>query len=156
VLALKLSPAILVEALLDPAWLAEYFLGMPMLESWRAYAPAGATAQEVATFFRSQSPSTQTWATIVAMRRHWHGRFVLKSIQHPNDARRAVYEGIDGVIVSNHGGKSFDPLPSPLATLPAMCDAVGERVPVMSDSGIRRGWEILVALVPVVPSLRSA
>ena len=47
---------------------------------------------------------------------------------------------------SNHGGKSFDALPSPLVTLPAVCGAVAGRVPVMFDSGIRRGWEILVAI----------
>ena len=148
VLPLKMPPAILAESLLHPAWLAEYFGGggMPMLESWREYAPAGANAQEVATFFRSQSPSTQTWSTLAAMRRRWRGKFVLKGIQHPDDARRALDHGMDGIIVSNHGGKSFDALPSPLATLPAVREAIGDRVPVMFDSGIRRGWEILVAL----------
>jgi len=148
VLPLKMPPAILLEALLHPAWLAEYLLGggMPMLESWRDYAPAGASAEEVATFFRSQSPATQTWSSISDMRRRWPGRMVLKGIQHPNDAVRAIDAGIDGIVVSNHGGKSFDALPSPLATLPAVCGAVAGRVPVMFDSGIRRGWEILVAI----------
>ena len=147
-LPIRMPPAILMEALLHPAWLAGYFLGggMPMLESWRDYAPPGASAQAVAAFFRSQSPSTQTWASIADMRRKWSGKFVLKGIQHADDARRAVDSGIDGVIVSNHGGKSFDALPSPLTTLPSVCAAVGDRVPVMFDSGIRRGWEILVAL----------
>jgi L-lactate dehydrogenase (cytochrome)/(S)-mandelate dehydrogenase len=70
----------------------------------------------------------------------------MKGIQHPDDAVRAVEAGMDGIIVSNHGGKSFDPLPSPLTTLPGICRAVGDRVPVMFDSGIRRGWEMLVAL----------
>ena len=148
VLPLKMPPAILLEALLHPAWLAEYFLGggMPMLESWRDYAPAGSSSQAVATFFRSQSPATQTWESVASMRRKWPGKFVLKGIQHPDDALRAVDAGIDGIIVSNHGGKSFDALPSPLTTLPSVVAAVGDRVPVMFDSGIRRGWEILVAL----------
>jgi len=70
---------------------------------------------------------------------------VLKGIQHPDDATRAIDEGIDGLIVSNHGGKSFDPLPSPLVTLPGVRAAAAGRIPVMFDSGIRRGAEILVA-----------
>jgi L-lactate dehydrogenase (cytochrome)/(S)-mandelate dehydrogenase len=148
VLPLKMPPAILLEALTHPAWLFEYVTGggMPMLESWREYAPPRSSAEEVATFFRSHSPSTQTWASVAEMRRHWPGKIVMKGIQHPDDAVRAVEAGMDGIIVSNHGGKSFDPLPSPLTTLPDICRAVGDRVPVMFDSGIRRGWEMLVAL----------
>jgi isopentenyl diphosphate isomerase/L-lactate dehydrogenase-like FMN-dependent dehydrogenase len=148
VLPLKLPPAILMEALLHPAWLVEYFGGggMPMLESWRDYAPAGSSAGEVATFFRSQSPATQTWESIAAIRKNWPGKFVLKGIQHPEDASRALDAGIDGIIVSNHGGKAFDALPSPLTTLPGVVRAVRGRTPVMFDSGIRRGWEVLVAM----------
>lgn len=147
ILPLKMPLPIMLEALLHPGWLIEYFGhgGMPMMGSWREYAPTGSNAEAVATFFRSQSPSTQTWASIAAMRRRWPGRFVLKGIQHPDDARRAIDEGIDGIIVSNHGGKVFDPLPSPLVTLPGVRDAVGGRIPVMFDSGIRRGAELLVA-----------
>lgn len=147
ILPLKLPLPIMLEALLHPGWLLEYFRhgGMPMMGSWRDYAPAGSNAEAVATFFRSQSPSTQTWASIAAMRRRWPARFVLKGIHHPDDARRAIDEGIDGIIVSNHGGKVFDPLPSPLVTLPGVRDAVAGRVPVMFDSGLRRGAEILVA-----------
>jgi isopentenyl diphosphate isomerase/L-lactate dehydrogenase-like FMN-dependent dehydrogenase len=147
ILPLKMPLPIMLEALLHPGWMLEYFGngGMPMMGSWRDYAPAGSTAEQVATFFRSQSPSTQTWASIAAMRRIWPGKFVLKGVQHPDDATRAIDEGIDGLIVSNHGGKSFDPLPSPLVTLPGVRAAVAGRIPVMFDSGIRRGAEILVA-----------
>jgi isopentenyl diphosphate isomerase/L-lactate dehydrogenase-like FMN-dependent dehydrogenase len=147
ILPLRMPLPIIMEALRHPAWLREYFGhgGMPMMGSWRDYAPAGSNAEAVATFFRTQSPSTQTWATVATMRKRWKGRFVLKGVQHPDDARRAIDEGIDGIIVSNHGGKVFDPLPSPLVTLPAVRDAVAGRLPVMFDSGIRRGAEVLVA-----------
>jgi isopentenyl diphosphate isomerase/L-lactate dehydrogenase-like FMN-dependent dehydrogenase len=118
---------------------------MPMMESWRNYAAAGAGAEEVATFFRSQSPAMQTWQHIADMRRSWGGKLVLKGIQHPADAERAIGEGIDGLIVSNHGGKAFDALPSPLAVLPGVRQVVADRIPVMFDSGIRRGSEILIA-----------
>ncbi len=146
-LPLRMPASILLETLLHPAWLMEYVGkgGMPMMESWRNYAAAGAGAEEVATFFRSQSPAMQTWQHIADMRRSWGGKLVLKGIQHPADAERAIGEGIDGLIVSNHGGKAFDALPSPLAVLPGVRQVVADRIPVMFDSGIRRGSEILIA-----------
>jgi isopentenyl diphosphate isomerase/L-lactate dehydrogenase-like FMN-dependent dehydrogenase len=101
--------------------------------------------QDVANFFRSQSPCVQTWRDVETLRRQWRGRLVLKGIQHPGDALRAVEAGVDGIIVSNHGGKSFDPLPSPLETLPMIRQAVGDALVVMLDSGIRRGSDILIA-----------
>jgi L-lactate dehydrogenase (cytochrome)/(S)-mandelate dehydrogenase len=147
VLPLRLRLPILLEALTHPGWIMEYLGagGMPMLESWREYAPSGASPGDVAAFFRSQSPSIQTWDSLAQVRAAWAGKLVLKGIQHPDDARRAAEAGVDGLILSNHGGKSFDPLPSPLASLPAIRTAVGDRLPVMLDSGIRRGWEMLVA-----------
>lgn len=147
VLPLRLRPDIVIEAAAHPGWVIEYLTsgGMPMMKSWEPYAPAGASAGDVAAFFRSQSPSIQTWRSVGALRAAWKGRFVIKGIQHPDDARRAVEAGVDGIIVSNHGAKSFDALPSPLTTLPAVKAAVGNRVPVMFDSGIRRGWEMIVA-----------
>jgi isopentenyl diphosphate isomerase/L-lactate dehydrogenase-like FMN-dependent dehydrogenase len=145
-LPLRLPLPIIVEALRHPAWLREYLAGgMPMMQSWHDYAPEGATAAQVAAFFRSQSPSIQDWRSIARMRERWRGRFVLKGIQHPDDATRAIDAGVDGIVVSNHGGKSFDSLPSPLATLPGIRLAVRHRIPVMMDSGIRRGSEILIA-----------
>lgn len=146
-LPLRLRPAILLEALTHPAWIAHYLRagGMPFMDTWARYAGPGKNAAEVAAFFRSQSPSIQTWADIERLRREWKGTFILKGIQHPDDAVRAADLGIDGIIVSNHGAKSFDPLPSPLETLPAVKAAIGGRIPVMMDSGVRRGYHALIA-----------
>lgn len=146
-LPLRLRLRTVIEALKHPAWVLEYLRhgGMPMMDTWARHAGEGKNAGEVAAFFRSQSPSVQTWRELDAIRRRWPGRFVLKGVQHPADARRAVDAGVDGLIVSNHGGKSFDPLPSPLETLPAVKAAVGNKVPVMLDSGIRRGSDMLIA-----------
>lgn len=144
----KMPWGIVLEALLHPAWLIEYLRagGMPVMRSWSKYAKPGATGLEVATFFRSQSPSIQTWRDLDRMRSAWPGKLLLKGIQHPDDAKRAVAAGIDGIIVSNHGGKSFDPLPSPLTTLPAIKNALRDTsVPVMLDSGVRRGSDIVIA-----------
>jgi L-lactate dehydrogenase (cytochrome)/(S)-mandelate dehydrogenase len=143
----QLHPSLLAEALTHPSWLIEYIVrgGMPVLQNWLPYAGAHASGIEVARFFRSQSPSVQTWRDLEALRARWHGKLIIKGIQHPDDARRAADIGVDGVIVSNHGGKACDRLPSPLDTLPCVVAAVGSRIAVMFDSGIRRGADIVIA-----------
>jgi L-lactate dehydrogenase (cytochrome)/(S)-mandelate dehydrogenase len=71
---------------------------------------------------------------------------VVKGILHPDDARRAADIGVDGIIVSNHGGRQLDRAPASLEALPAIKKAVGDRVTLMLDSGVRRGADILIAL----------
>ncbi|MCB9993487.1 MAG: alpha-hydroxy-acid oxidizing protein [Hyphomicrobiaceae bacterium] len=146
-LPLRLPLPIMLEALTHPGWLFDYFRagGMPMMESWRDYAPKGSNAGAVAGYFRQQSPSDQTWESLNTIRKLWPGKFVVKGIQHPEDAHRCAEEGVDGIIVSNHGGKAFDPLPSPLTVLPHVKARVAGRLAVMFDGGIRRGWHMLVA-----------
>ena len=64
---------------------------------------------------------------------------------HPDDALLAVNMGVDGIVISNHGGKALDRAPAPLEALPAIKAALGDRVPIMLDSGVRRGSDIVVA-----------
>ncbi len=144
---MRLSLRMVVDALMHPAWLLEYLRhgGMPRMENWARFLPEGASGDDVATFFRSQSPCVQTWRDLDQLRSAWPGKLILKGIQHPDDALRGEQAGVDGIIVSNHGGKSFDPLPSPLETLPMVAQALGGRLPVMLDSGIRRGSDIVIA-----------
>lgn len=71
---------------------------------------------------------------------------LLKGVLTPEDAVRAMETGIDGIIVSNHGGRNLDTLPSAIEALPRVANAVGGRIPVLMDSGIRRGTDILMAL----------
>ncbi|MBD0735361.1 alpha-hydroxy acid oxidase [Streptomyces sp. CBMA29] len=71
---------------------------------------------------------------------------VLKGVLHPADARRAVDEGVQALIVSNHGGRQLDAAPATVEALPAVVDAVGGRVPVLLDGGVRGGSDVVVAL----------
>ncbi|MGK5550696.1 lactate 2-monooxygenase [Actinomadura kijaniata] len=87
-----------------------------------------------------------TWADLAFLREHWDGPIALKGIQHPDDARRAVDAGMDGVIVSNHGGRQVDGAVASLDALPAVADAVGNRIAVLFDSGIRTGADAAKAL----------
>ena len=71
---------------------------------------------------------------------------LLKGVLSPEDARRAIDYGVDGIVVSNHGGRNLDLLPATIDALPRIAEAVGGRIPVLLDSGIRRGTDVLAAL----------
>ncbi|MBV9861527.1 MAG: alpha-hydroxy-acid oxidizing protein [Alphaproteobacteria bacterium] len=147
--ALSLKPSILAEALSHPGWVIEYLRhgGVPYLENWQPYAANGASAEEVMNFSRSQVPHhQQTWRDLETYRRLFPRNLIVKGIMHPADAVRAAEIGVDGIIVSNHGGRQLDQAPASLDVLPAIRAAVGDRVRLMLDSGVRRGADILIAL----------
>jgi isopentenyl diphosphate isomerase/L-lactate dehydrogenase-like FMN-dependent dehydrogenase len=88
----------------------------------------------------------RTWDRLPFLREHWDGPIVLKGIQHPDDARRAADAGMDGVVVSNHGGRQVDGAVASLEMLPEVAEAVGDRLEVLFDSGVRTGADVLKAL----------
>ena len=144
---LKLTLKSKLEACRHPGWLIEFMrLGPPMLSNWQAYAPQGATASEVVEFVRTQMPTPVLWQDIEAFRRLWPGKLVLKGIMHPDDATRAAAMGVDGIMVSNHGARQLDRAPAPIEVLPAIHAAVGDKMTVMYDGGIRRGSDVITAL----------
>jgi L-lactate dehydrogenase (cytochrome)/(S)-mandelate dehydrogenase len=139
----------LVEALGHPAWVWEYIRhgGTPMVENWQPYAPPGASPSDVLAFNRTQLPNYgQTWKDFERYRKLFPRKIVLKGIMHPADAVRAAELGCDGIMVSNHGARQLDQAPSPLDVLPAIKAAVGDKLTIMLDSGVRRGADILIAL----------
>jgi isopentenyl diphosphate isomerase/L-lactate dehydrogenase-like FMN-dependent dehydrogenase len=87
-----------------------------------------------------------TWQYIDAMRKMIKGPLIIKGILEPEDARLAIEHGADSIIVSNHGGRSMDYGPSTLEVLPEIVAAVNGRIPIIFDSGIRRGGDIFKAL----------
>ncbi len=144
---LKMTWQTKLEALTHPGWLLEYMrTGTPLIENWAPYAGAGANADQVADFVAHQMPSIPTWEDLEKFRKLWPRHLVVKGILHPDDARRAADIGVDGIIVSNHGGRQLDRAPASLEALPAIRKAVGDRVTIMLDSGVRRGADILIAL----------
>ena len=84
-----------------------------------------------------------TWEDIAWVRENWSGRLVVKGVLDPEDARRAADVGVDGVIVSNHGGRQLDSVPSTARALPAIADAVGNQVEVLVDGGVRSGLDVV-------------
>jgi isopentenyl diphosphate isomerase/L-lactate dehydrogenase-like FMN-dependent dehydrogenase len=86
------------------------------------------------------------WDGVRKLRDRWPGKFVLKGILHPEDAERALAMGADGIVVSNHGGRAFDCSMASMEALPAIVDAVGGRMTVFLDSGVRRGSDVVKAV----------
>jgi isopentenyl diphosphate isomerase/L-lactate dehydrogenase-like FMN-dependent dehydrogenase len=97
-------------------------------------------------FARMFADPTKTWSDLAFLREHWDGPIVLKGILHPDDARRAADVGMDGIVVSNHGGRQVNGSIAALDALPAIAAAVGDRLEVLFDSGIRTGDDIVKAL----------
>jgi L-lactate dehydrogenase (cytochrome) len=87
-----------------------------------------------------------SWNDVEWIKKRWGGKLILKGIMDPDDARRAVDSGADALIVSNHGGRQLDGAPSAIRALPPIVEAVGSRIEVWMDGGIRSGQDVLKAI----------
>jgi L-lactate dehydrogenase (cytochrome) len=83
-----------------------------------------------------------TWDDVRLLRRHWRGTMLLKGVLRVDDALTALSHGVDGIVVSNHGARNLDAGPGPTDVLPAIVEAVGGRMAILADSGVRRGADI--------------
>lgn len=103
-------------------------------------------ASVASVVFDHLMPAAPSWEDVEWLRRHTRLPLLLKGVAHPDDARLALRAGADGLVVSNHGGRALDTVPSTAALLPAVATAVEGRVPLLVDGGIRRGTDVLKAL----------
>lgn len=106
---------------------------------------AGSASMQAALLARSMDRSL-VWESLRWLRSEWNGPLLLKGVLHDGDARLALDHGVDGLIVSNHGGRQSDASPSAISALPKVVAAVGGRIPIFMDSGIRRGTDIAKAI----------
>jgi 4-hydroxymandelate oxidase len=120
----------------DPGWFSDDHTPMYGLTSPTA---SGRAATEL-------WDSSLSWVDLSWIRSVSSLPIVLKGVLRVDDAERAAAEGIDAVIVSNHGGRQLDAAPATLTVLPPIADAVGDRMPVLVDGGIRRGTDVMIAL----------
>ena len=148
-LPLRPSLRLALDGLAHPRWLAGTLArtllrsGVPHFENFSAER-GGPIIAEAGGMPRARRDA-MSWADIAWMRSVWKGRLVIKGILNPADASRAAAEGVDGIIVSNHGGRQLDGAAAPLCVLPEIVAAAGDLV-VMMDGGIRRGTDVLAAL----------
>ncbi|GAA4341467.1 alpha-hydroxy acid oxidase [Variovorax defluvii] len=103
------------------------------------------TMRSMSEWTNRQFDPTLSWEDVAWIRKRWGGRLILKGIQDVEDARLAVNSGADAVIVSNHGGRQLDGAPSSISALPAIAEAVGHRIEVHMDGGVRSGQDVLKA-----------
>jgi len=127
----------------SPAYFAALMRhGQPRFGNLKPYTKDDADVNEVAAFVRREMGGAFTWEEIAKYRERWKRPLVVKGILHPADAEKCVALGVDGIIVSNHGGRQVEGLPAAIDALPAIARAVGSRARVMLDSGIRSGLDV--------------
>lgn len=105
-----------------------------------------AALESVEVQAREFMQSSLTWDDVAWIRDNWRGRLYLKGILRPDDAVRAADLGFDGIVVSNHGGRQLDYAQASLDALPGIATAVGDRIQVLLDGGVRRGTDVVKAL----------
>lgn len=105
--------------------------------------PSAGTPQAFQAWVAGQFDPSVTWDDVACVREHWNGHLVVKGVLDPDDARRAIDAGVDGIVVSNHGGRQLDSVPSTVRALPDVVDAVAGRADVLVDGGIRTGLDVV-------------
>jgi L-lactate dehydrogenase (cytochrome) len=127
-----------------PRWIREVGIGgRPLIFGNLAKAvPDASSPAAFRDWVDSQFDPSVTWKDIAWVREKWSGRLVVKGVLDPEDARRAVDAGVDGIVVSNHGGRQLDAVPSTVRALPDVVDAVGDDVEVLVDGGVRTGLDV--------------
>jgi len=145
-LPFRMTPKMLMELATRPAWcLATAKAGTPRFRSMEKYMPAKSDDQSLAAFMAQQITAGLDEDLMGRIRAAWKGRLVVKGVMTPETALAAIGCGADGLIVSNHGGRQLDAAPATLEVLPSIAGAVAGQVPVMLDSGIRGGTDIVRA-----------
>ncbi|MGW0998184.1 alpha-hydroxy acid oxidase [Streptomyces sp. NPDC002520] len=141
----RLGPFIRAGALARPRWLAG-FLRSGRITFANFHPESSGVPLDTATFAARNFDPAFSWADVERLRNCWTGPLVLKGISNPLDAARARAEGVDGVVLSNHGGRQLDASLPPLLLLADVRARVGPDYPVYVDSGIRRGSDIALAI----------
>ena len=134
-----------LDLLSHPGWLVDVPVkGKPLTFGNLAKAvPGGRTPEDFKAWVDSQFDPSVTWEDIAWVREHWKGKIVVKGVLDPEDGRRACDAGVDGLIVSNHGGRQLDSVPSTAVALPGIAEAVGDDIDVLSDGGVRTGLDVV-------------
>jgi len=143
----RLTLSGVVQFAVKPVWGINYLtherFRLPQLD---AHIDMGGDAMSIGRYFTEMLDSSMDWDDVARMVREWDGQFCLKGVMSVDDARRAVEIGCTGIVLSNHGGRQLDGSRTGFDQLAEIVDAVGDRIDVMMDGGVRRGSHILKAL----------
>lgn len=144
----RLTPASALSFAAHPRWTLDYLFREPFaLPNLQTHVAQGTkVALSVADYFNTMLDQSMDWRAAERIRADWGGAFCLKGVMSAEDARRAVDIGATAIMVSNHGGRQLDGSRTPFDQLAEIVDAVGDRIEVICDGGIRRGSHVLKAL----------
>lgn len=147
---LRIGPRMVADAVRKPRWLWHYLTGGPMTPhvdgSLGAARRAMGQLKNHADYVRSVLNSEQDWGEVEWLRGIWKGPILVKGILCAEDAELAVAAGVDGIIVSNHGGRQLDGAPASVEALPEIAAVVDRRAAILLDGGVRRGTDVVKAL----------
>ncbi|MCW0211325.1 MAG: alpha-hydroxy-acid oxidizing protein [Achromobacter sp.] len=145
-LPLRPSPRLLLDLAAHPGWCWRMLRhGGPQLKNLAVSSNARENITEQASALSRQMDLALTWSDVAWLRRAWRGRIVIKGIQGLADARRAHAHGVDGIVLSNHGGRQLESAPCPLEILPEVAAELGRSLEILVDGGVRRGSDIAKA-----------
>ena len=134
------------DVIFKPAWALDMLRnGLPGMANMEGYRFSAAAGTDIVTAVGREMDAGLDWEYIKLLRNQWPGKLLLKGVERPDDAERAVSVGCDGVVVSNHGGRQLDGATATLDALPDISRAVGRKLTVLLDGGVRRGVDILKA-----------
>ena len=144
----QLGPGTLIDGLLHPGWTWAFARADPITFAnvSGSSAPADGQPVHLAEYTNSQFDPALSWRDLDWFRAEWDGPIVLKGIQSVADARLAADAGVEAIALSNHGGRQLDGSPAILELVPPVADAVGDRVEIICDGGVRRGSDIVKAV----------
>lgn len=144
----RLTLKSLVSFALHPGWAFNYLFGEPFeLAELKDYVQKGSDVSvSIGDYFSTLLDQSMNWSDAEALREKWGGPFCLKGIMSVSDARKAVDIGADAIMISNHGGRQLDGSRSPFDQVAEISDAVGGKIDIILDGGIRRGTHVLKAI----------
>lgn len=142
----KVTPGLIWDGATHLSWaMSTIKRGLPNLRTIAQYSQDN-SIEKTSKFVGAQLGGTIDWEYIELVRDHWKGEVVVKGVMHPADAEKSLDIGVDGISVSNHGGRQFDGAYPSISALPEISEVVGGKVPVIFDGGVRTGLDVMRAL----------
>jgi L-lactate dehydrogenase (cytochrome) len=143
----RLTPATFFDLLSKPGWVLNVLTGKrKSFGNLEGRIPNADSLSTLSQWIAGQFDPTLSWKDVEWVRRQWGGKIILKGILDAEDAKIAASTGVEALIVSNHGGRQLDGASSSIRALPEVVDAVGSKIEVLFDGGIRSGQDVLKAL----------
>ena len=144
----RLTLRSLISFAIHPGWALNYFFGEAFeLAELKDFVQQGSNVSvSIGDYFAKMLDQSMSWSDAEALKAKWGGPFCLKGIMSVADAKKAVDIGADAIMISNHGGRQLDGSRSPFDQISEISDAVGDKIDVILDGGVRRGTHVLKAI----------